>query len=116
MIKWLLAMSCLALSSLSLANSSFGPVKIKGVSISDFNMIVVTIEADGQVKHTEQCDATRKETLVISPSSPYEKEMFSIALAAFASGKPIKGWANGCHTFGNNYKSPKMSVISIVNE
>lgn len=116
MFKLLLAISCLALHSYSYANSQFGPVKIKSVTISDFNMMVVTIEADGEAKHTEQCDPARKETLVISTTSPYEKEIFSVALAAFASGKPIRGWANGCHVFGSNYKSPRMTVISIVNE
>lgn len=114
--KWVLVALITAISMQSYANSPFGPVRVKGVSVSDFNMIVVTIESDGEIKHTEPCDSSRKDSLVISTTSPYEKEMFSIVLAAFASGKPIRGWANGCHTFGNNYKSPKVTNISIINE
>jgi len=67
------------LSCSVMANSSFGPVGIKSVAISDFNMIVVTIESDGEKKHSEQCDETRKESLIINTASPYEKEMYSLA-------------------------------------
>lgn len=114
--KPILAAALCAVSMHSYANSPFGPVKVTGVSVSDFNMMAVTIESNGEVKHTEPCDASRKDTLIINTTSPYEKEMFSIALAALASGKSIRGWANGCHTFGNNYKAPRMTVISIVND
>lgn len=95
------------------ANSPFGPVTIRSVGVSDANMLVINISSDGMKKHTEQCDSNRTTQLVINPDSPYEKEMFSIALAAHASGKKIAGWANGCHSFWS-YKAPKMTVISIV--
>ena len=96
-----------------LANSSFGPVKVKSVSVSDANMLVVNIQSDGTNKHTEQCDVGRKNSLIINKNSPYQKEMFAIALAAKASGKSITGWVNGCHSYWN-YKAPKMTVISLV--
>ena len=99
-------------SAPSFSNSSFGPVNVISVSVSDFNMLTLEIDPNAANKHTEQCDIERKNQLVINPSSPYEKEMFSIALAAKASGKSITGWVNGCHTFGA-YKAPKMTVISI---
>lgn len=95
------------------ANSAFGPVRIVSVAVHDANMLVVNIADDGVKKHTEQCDSGRERSLIINKDSPYEREMFSIALAAKASGKPISGWANGCHSFWS-YKSPKLTVISIV--
>ncbi len=116
MYRYLFSIAIFMASISASANSPFGPVKIKELGVSDFNMMVVKIESNGDQKHTEQCDPGREETLVINTESPYEKEMFSIALAAHASGKHIKGWANGCHIFGNNYKSPKMTVITIVNQ
>ncbi|GAB1624094.1 hypothetical protein AAOGI_41440 [Agarivorans albus] len=103
----------LLFSSTSFANSPFGPVEVLSVSVSDANMLVVSIADNGERKHTETCDANRSRSLVINPQSPYEKEMFSIALTAKASGKKITGWVNGCHAFWS-YKAPKLTVISIV--
>lgn len=100
------------LSQFSWANSSFGPVTINSVIVHDADMLVVKIDIDGEKKHSEQCDSGRENTLVINPDSPYEKEMFAIALAAKASGKKITGWVNGCYSYWS-YKAPKMTVISI---
>jgi len=77
-------------------------------------MLVITIATDGDKKHTEQCDSGRERTLVLNKNSPYEKEMFAIALAAKASGRKITRWVNGCHAYWS-YKAPKLTVISIVN-
>ncbi len=95
------------------ANSDFGPVKVESVTVHDSNMIIVKIAPDGVKRHTEQCDKDRERLLVINKESPYEKEMFSIALTAKASGKSITGWVNGCHEFWN-YKAPKLTVITLV--
>ncbi len=97
----------------SAPNNSFGPVKIVKVSVSDFKILVVDIEPNAPNQHVADCDDSRKNQLVIDPASPYEKEMFSIALVAMASGKKISGWVNGCHIYGNNYRSPKMTVIGM---
>lgn len=101
------------LTQFSSANSSFGPVTIKSVTVHDANMLVVKIDDNGEKKHSEQCDPTRATALIINPGSPYEKEMFAIALAAKASGRKITGWVSGCHSYWS-YKAPKMTVISIV--
>ncbi|MDO6708191.1 hypothetical protein [Photobacterium sp. 1_MG-2023] len=95
------------------ANSDFGPVQVKSVTVHDAHMIIVEIAGDGAKKHTEQCDDGRERQLIINKDSPYEKEMFSVALAAKASGKSITGWANGCHAFWD-YKAPKLTVIALV--
>lgn len=103
----------LIFSSVSMANSKFGPVKVISITVSDANMLIVNIDPNATDKHTEICDTGRENQLVIDPSSPYEKEMFSIALTAKASGKNITGWVNGCHQFWS-YKAPKITVISIM--
>lgn len=106
----LLTIVLLTFSTISIANSPFGPVKVRSVGVSDAGFLVVNIQADGQRKHTEQCDSGRENQLIIPPGHKFEKEMFSIALAAKSSDRSITGWVNGCHAFWS-YKSPKLTVI-----
>ncbi len=113
-IKILYFSMLVLISNSVLANSSFGPVKIENVYVSDANILVIKIQSDGASSHSEQCDAGRERDLAINQESPYEKEMFSIALTAFAAGKSITGYVNGCHNFWN-YKMPKLTVISVGN-
>jgi len=62
-------------------------VSVVSVTVHDAHMLTVNIATDGDKSHTEQCDTGRERALVLNQSSPYEKEMFAIALAAKASGK-----------------------------
>jgi len=98
-------------SGKSFANSPFGPVEIDSIIVHDAKMLVITIKPDGGIKHTESCDVGRENNLVINQDSPYQKEMFAIALAAKSQGKKISGWVNGCHQFWS-YKAPKLTLIS----
>lgn len=102
----------LLFSSLAIANSPFGPVKIAHVGVHDSNTLVVTIEDDGEREHQEKCDIGRKNTLTINKESPYEKEMFAVALAAKSAGKKISGWVNGCYEYWGR-KVPKLTVIYV---
>ena len=119
MFKQLAVALTLATSVLSLpsfANSKFGPARVIGVGISDAPKLTVTFElidpATGQM-HSEPCDTNLAYAVTINPDSEFRDHMFSLAVAAKASGKPIYGWVNGCHTFDGIKKSPKLTVLSL---
>jgi len=110
MFKKYLLMAAMFVSAGVNANSSFGNQVITAVTVHDSGNLMVTLET---VSHSESCASeARRNTVILNPSSPYQKEMYSTALAAYMSGKTLYGWVNGCMTVnGNQY--PIATVISL---
>jgi len=105
-----LILATLFISNLASANSSFGSQTTSAVTVHDSGYLMVQLDSNS---HSESCaDSGRENIIILNPSSPNLKEMYSTALAAHMSGKKLYGWVNGCVSFwGRNY--PKATYISV---
>lgn len=91
-------------------NSSFGNQVITAVTVHDSGHLMVTLQA---VSHSESCATEdKKNTIILNPSSPNLKEMYSTALAAYLSGRTLYGSVNGCKTVNSRYY-PIATLVSL---
>lgn len=98
------------LPHLAQANSSFGNQVVTAVTVHDSGHLMVTLQA---VSHSESCATEdRKNTVILNPASPYLKEMYSTALAAYLSGRTLYGWVKGCKTV-NSRQYPIATLVSL---
>lgn len=92
------------------ANSTFGNQVITAVTVHDSGHLMVTLQA---VSHSEFCATEdKKNTVILNPNSPNLKEMYSMALAAYLSGRRLYGWVNGCKTV-NSKHYPIATLVSL---
>ncbi|HEY6529229.1 MAG TPA: hypothetical protein VIZ65_11085 [Cellvibrionaceae bacterium] len=89
-----LLLSLFALNSY--ANSSIEPNKLQGLVIHDDGHSVLIYGTNNFI-HTEGCPL---KFIVLDKSHPNYQAMYSTLLAAYHAQTSIRGWVNGCSSFG----------------
>ena len=111
MIKKIIISSLLiSISTLSFAAGWTGKDKIDAVAFQTRGFFLY---ADGW-GNPNNC--TRSNAIVLLSSDPNYDKAYALLLAAYASGKKIKGYSNGCTTFDgqtyNTIRGYKYLVVS----
>lgn len=83
----------------AIANSPIEPLKIQGLVVHDDGHSIL-IYGTSNFIHQEGCSP---KFVVLDRSHPNYQSMYSTLLSAFHAQTSIRGWVNGCSTFGGAY-------------
>jgi hypothetical protein len=90
-ITWI---ALLTAPAAAVANSYNGTNEIVSIGIHDSGHALVQLAT---ASNTENCASPNLEKYILIPkTNPNFKLMYSTALLALTTGRPIQGWVNGC--------------------